>query len=118
MRMNTISEFYDFVEDLELLKHSFTRSCLFDMYYKRDSGFWIMDLEKRKVIQSSQTFSLDSEWKSHIEEFILYELYIEYMEQKEVESPNIDTIVLTFRTLDDLKKVEQFVKDNFEFIKK
>lgn len=29
-----------------------------------------------------------------------------------------DTTVLTFKTLEDLQKVEQFIKDNFKFLKK
>jgi len=56
---------------------------------------------------------LDSDWVSHIEEFIFYELYIEtYLNNR------ADTMVLTFRTLEDLKKVEKFIKDNFKFLKK
>ena len=79
----------------------------------KDRDFYILDLEKRKVIQTLQTFSLDSEWISHIEETILYELYIATYSNNKT-----DTMVLTFKTLEDLKKVEQFIKDNFKFLKK
>ena len=118
MKLNNITEFKSFINDLDLVKSNHDKTCLYDMFIKKDETFYILDIEKRKVIQTSQTFSLDSEWISHIEEFIFYELYIEHMEQYAVNSPIIDTIALTFRTLKDLKKVEQFIKDNFKFLKK
>ena len=112
MKINTITEFKSFINDLDLY-NNYTKKFLHHMFKNKDRDFYILDLEKRKVIQTSRTFSLDSDWVSHIEEVTTFELYIEHMEQS-----NIDTMVLTFKTLEKLKKVEQFFKDNFKFLKK
>ena len=113
MRVNTFTEFQAFINELDLIKNSFTSNELYNLFTNRKKDFYILDLEKRKVIETSQTFSLDSEYISHIEEFTFYELYIEtYLNN------STDTMVLTFRTLKDLKKVEQFIKYNFKFLKK
>lgn len=112
MQINTITEFKSFINDLNL-KDRYTRDFLRDLFAYRDKDFYFLDLEKRKVIQTSQTFSLDSDWVSHIEEITLFELYIETLSRNEK-----DTTVLTFKTLEDLKKVEKFIKDNFKFLKK
>ena len=113
MRVNAFTEFQAFINELDLIKNSFTSNELYNLFTNRKKDFYILDLEKRKVIETSQTFSLDSEYISHIEEVTTFELYIEHMEQS-----NIDTTVLTFRTLKDLKKVKQFIKNNFKFLKK
>ena len=112
MKVNTIIEFRSFINELGL-KHGCTRKFLFNIFENKDRDFYILDLEKRKVVQTSQTFSLDSEWISHIEETVFYELYLEFYFDN-----NEDTTVLTFKTLEDLQKVEQFIKDNFKFLKK
>ena len=112
MKINTITEFKKFLEELNL-KDSYTRYFLRDIYEDRERDIYILDLEKRKVIQTSQTFSLDSDWISHIEEITLFELYIETLSRNKK-----DTTVLTFKTLEDLKKVEQFINKNFKFLKK
>lgn len=115
MKINEIREFHSFINELDL-ESGYTKDFLCTIFaynYYKDRDFYILDLEKRKVIQTSQTFSLDSEWISHIEETILYELYMETYSNN-----NIDTTVLTFKTLEVLKKVEQFIKDNFKFLKK
>ncbi len=113
MKLNTITEFQAFINDLSLVNRSYAKQYLHDIYTDRDRDLYILDIEKRKVIETSQTFSLDSDWVSHIEEVTAFELYIEHMEQS-----NIDTTVLIFRTLEDLKKVEKFIKNNFKFLKK
>ena len=113
MQINNITEFKSFINDLSLVNRSCANQYLNDIYTDRDRDLYILDIEKRKAIETSQTFSLDSDWVSHIEEFIFYELYIEtYLNNR------ADTMVLTFKTLEDLKKVEQFIKDNFKFLKK
>ena len=112
MKVNTIIEFRNFINELDL-DHGYPRDFLYNIFKNKDRDFYILDLEKRKVIQTLQTFSLDSEWISHIEETILYELYIATYSNN-----GADTMVLTFKTLEDLKKVEQFIKDNFKFLNK
>ncbi len=113
MQINTITEFRSFINDLSLVNRSYAKQYLYNIYTDRDRDLYVLDIEKRKVVQTSQTFSLDSDWMSHIEEFTFYELYIEtYLNN------STDTMVLTFRTLEDLKKVEKFIKDNFKFLKK
>jgi hypothetical protein len=112
MQINTITEFKSFINDLDLY-NNYTKEFLHHMFKNKDRDFYILDLEKRKVIETSQTFSLDSEYISHIEEFTFYELYIETFSNN-----SDDTMVLTFKTLEDLKKVEQFIKKNFKFLKK
>ena len=116
MKINTITEFHSFINELDL-QCSYTRDLLYtkDFLYnifKNKDSFFINDLEKRKVIQISQTLSLDGVWIRHIDETTFYELDIEMYSNK------IEIKVLTFKTLEDLKKVEQFVKDNFKFLKK
>ena len=112
MKINTIIEFRNFINELDL-DHGYPRDFLYNIFKNKDRDFYILDLEKRKVVQTSQTFSLDSEWISHIEETILYELYIAtYL------NSGADTMVLTFKTLAALKKAEQFIKDNCKFLKK
>ncbi len=113
MKVNTIIEFRSFINELDLKYGCTTRKLLFNIFEYRDRDFYILDLEKRKVVQTSQTFSLDSEWISHIDEIIFYELYMETYSNN-----NTDTTVLTFKTLEALKKAEQFIKDNFKFLKK
>jgi hypothetical protein len=115
MQINTITEFKSFINDLDLY-NNYTKEFLHHMFKNKDRDFYILDLEKRKVIQTSQTFSLDSDWISHIEEITLFELYIEGLEG--LGTHFTYTTVTTFRTLEDLKKVEQFIKKNFKFLKK
>ena len=96
MKINTITEFKSFINDLDLY-NNYTKKFLHHMFKNKDRDFYVLDIEKRKVIETSQTFSLDSDYISHIEEFTFYELYIEtYLNN------SIDTMVLTFRTLEDL----------------
>ena len=113
MKVNTITEFRSFINELDL-ERGYTKDFLCLLFFKKeDRDFFIIDLEKRKVIQRSYTLSLDNEWIRHIEETIFYELDIEmYLNNK------IDVKVLTFKTLEDLKKVEEFIKDNFKFLEK
>ena len=116
MKINTITEFKSFINDLDLY-NDYTKKFLYNIYAEKDRDFYILDLEKRKVIQTSQTFSLDSDWISHIEETTIFELYLEI--QYPIHSINdVNTTVLTFRTLEDLRKVERFIKDNFKFLKR
>ena len=115
MKVNTMREFHNFLNELGL-ERGYTREFLHNIFaynYYKDKKIFILDLEKRKVVQTSQTFSLDSEWISHIEETVFYELYLEFYFDN-----NEDTTVLTFKTLEDLQKVEQFIKDNFKFLEK
>lgn len=113
MEINTSTEFKSFINDLSLVNRSCDKKYLYNIYADRDRDLYVLDIEKRKVIETSQTFSLDSDYISHIEEFTFYELYIEtYLNNR------ADTMVLTFKTLEDLKKVEQFIKKNFKFLKK
>ena len=112
MKRNTITEFRSFINDLNL-KDRYSRDFLYDIYTDRDRNLYILDIEKRKIIETSQTFSLDSDYISHIEEITFFELFIETLSRNKK-----DTTVLTFKTLEDLKKVEQFFKDNFKFLKK
>ena len=122
MKVNTMREFHNFLNELGL-ERGYTREFLYNIFtynYYKDRYIYILDLEKRKVVQTSQTFSLDSEWISHIEETVFYELYLEFYSNYKVfnKRNNEDTTVLTFKTLEDLQKVEQFIKDNFKFLKK
>lgn len=114
MKINTSLDFRSFINELDL-KYSSTKEkeFLYNMFKYMDKDLYISDLEKRKVILTSQTFSLDSKWISDIDKTILYELYIEtYL------NSNKDSIVLTFNTLEKLKTVELFLKENFKFLKK
>ena len=115
MKINTMREFHNFLNELGL-ERGYTREFLYNIFtynYYKDKNIFILDLEKRKVVQTSQTFSLDSEYISHIEETVFYELYLEfYLDNNE------DTTVLTFKTLEDLQKAVQFIKDNFKFLNK
>ncbi len=104
MKINTITEFKSFINDLNL-DYGYTKDFLYNIFAYKDQDFYILDIEKRKVIQTSQTFSLDSEWVSHIDETTLFELFIETLKIHFT-----DTMVLTLNTLEDLKKVEQFIK--------
>ena len=113
MKINNITEFKSFINDLSLVNRSYANKYLYNIYKDRDRDLYILDIEKRKVIETSQTFSLDSDYISHIEEFTFYELYLEIHLIN-----NTDITVLTFRTLKDLKKAEQFIKDNFKLLKK
>lgn len=113
MKINTIAEFKSFINDLSLVNRSYANKYLYDIYADRDRDLYILDIEKRKIIETSQTFSLDSEWISHIEQFTFFELYLEIRLNN-----NTDITVLTFRTLKDLKKAEQFIKNNFKFLKR
>jgi hypothetical protein len=122
MKVNTIREFHNFLNELGL-ERGYIREFLYNIFtynYYKDRYIYILDLEKRKVVQTSQTFSLDSEWISHIEETVFYELYLEFYSNYKVfnKRNNEDTTVLTFKTLEDLQKVEQFIKDNFKFLNK
>jgi len=112
MKVNTIIEFRSFINELGL-EYGYPRNFLFNIFECKDRDFYILDLEKRKVVQTSQTFSLDNEWISNMEETVLYELYLEFYSNN-----NEDTTVLTFKTLAALKKAEQFIKDNCKFLKK
>lgn len=114
MKINKFLDFRGFINELDL-KYSSTKEkeFLYNMFKYMDKDLYISDLEKRKVILISQTFSLDSDWISNIDKTILYELYIEtYLNSSK------DSIVLTFNTLEELKKVEQFLKNNFKFLNK
>jgi len=114
MKINTSLDFRGFINELDLKYSSAEeKEFLYNMFKYMDRGLYILDLEKRKVIITSQTFSLDSEWISNIDKTTLYELYI-----KTYLNSNEDSIVLTFNTLEKLKKVEQFIKDNFKFLNK
>ena len=122
MKINTIREFHNFLNELGL-ERGYIREFLYNIFtynYYKDRVIYILDLEKRKVIQTRQTFSLDSEWISHIEETVFYELYLEFYLNYTVfnKRNNEDTAVLTFKSLEDLKKVESFIKDNFKFLNK
>lgn len=114
MKINTSLDFRSFINELDL-KYSSTKEkeFLYNMFKYMDRGLYILDLEKRKVIITSQTFSLDSEWISNIDKTTLYELYI-----KTYLNTNEDSIVLTFNTLENLKNVEEFITDNFKFLNK
>lgn len=114
MKINTSLDFRGFINELDLKYSSAEeKEFLYNMFKYMDRGLYILDLEKRKVIITSQTFSLDSEWISNIDKTTLYELYI-----KTYLNTNEDSIVLTFNTLENLKNVEQFIKDNFKFLNK
>jgi hypothetical protein len=114
MKINTSLDFRSFINELDL-KYSSTKEkeFLYNMFKYMDKELYIIDLEKRKVILTSQTFSLDTDWISNIDKTTLYELYI-----KTYLNTNEDSIVLTFNTLENLKKVEEFITDNFKFLNK
>lgn len=114
MKINTSLDFRSFINELDLKYSSAEeKEFLYNMFKYMDRGLYILDLEKRKVIITSQTFSLDSEWISNIDKTTLYELYI-----KTYLNTNEDSIVLTFNTLENLKNVEEFITDNFKFLNK
>lgn len=107
MKINTMIEFKNFLNELDL-KNGCTKKSLYNIFKYKDRDFYILELEKRQVICTSQTFSLDG--NGLLKRTIHYELYMEtYYNNK------ADTTVLTFKTLEDLQKVEQFIKDNFKF---
>jgi hypothetical protein len=117
MKINTIREFHNFLNELGL-ESGYAKDFLYIIFKYKDKRFYILDLEKRKVVQTSQTFSLVSEWISHVDETVLYELYIETYSMETYSNNKTDTAVLTFKSLEDLKKVESFIKDNFKFLNK
>jgi len=112
MKVNTIIEFHDFINDLDLDK-GYTKEFLYNIFECKDRDFYILELEKRYIIRTSQSFSLDSDRFATLKRQYFYELYIEMYSNN-----NVDTTVLTFKTLEDLKKVGQFIKDNFKFLEK
>src|SRR5690554_5368820 len=113
MKVNTIIEFRSFINELDL-DHGYPRDFLYNIFKNKDRDFYILDLEIRYIIQTSQTFSLDNEWISHtLKKRYFYELHM-----KTYSNNKVDTMVLTFKTLEDLRKVKQFIKDNFKFMKK
>ena len=97
MKINTSLDFRGFINELDL-KYSSAE--------EKEFLYNMLNI-------TSQTFSLDSEWISNIDKTTLYELYI-----KTYLNTNEDSIVLTFNTLENLKNVEQFIKDNFKFLNK
>lgn len=112
MKINDTIELNIFANSLETVFS--TRSIIGGMYLKRKE-LSVIETEKRKVIRTCQTFSLDSDYISHVEELIKYELSVEYLFNHEKTS---DNTLLEFNSLDSLNKAEQFFKDNFRFIKK
>ena len=108
MKINTSTELRWFINELDL-EDSYTKDFLYTIFADREKDLYFLDLEKRKVVQTSQTFSLDSDWVSHVEEIEFFELFVETQSM---------TTVLSFKTFEKLKKVEQFLKDNFKFLNK
>ena len=113
MKINTFTEFHGFMIELNLYDYS-TREFLHNIYTKKDRDFYILDIEKREVFETSQTFSLDNDWVSHVEERESYELYLETLSTLGVRN----TTVLTFKSINNLEKIDQFIKDNFKFLKR
>jgi hypothetical protein len=96
MKISTMKEFKNFINELNL-KNSWTRRSLYDMFIYKDREF-IVGLKTQKVDLDGQTF---------------YELYVETKSKYDE-----DTKVLIFETLEDLQKVEEFIRDNFKFLEK
>jgi hypothetical protein len=69
----------------------------------------IVDHEKRKIIDRTQTFSLDSDYISHIEEFITYEYYLEYAANKKS-----NYIAFKFDDINSLNVLDKLIKNKKE----
>ena len=101
MKVNTIIEFRSFINELDL-ESGYAKDFLYIIFKYKDKRFYILDLEKRQVICTSQTFSSDG--NGLLKRTILYELYIETYSMETYSNNKVDTMVLTFKTLEDLKK--------------
>lgn len=66
----------------------------------------IVDHEKRKIIETTQTASLDNDYISHVEEFITYEYYIEYVINKKR-----DTEAFKFKDIESLNVLDNLIKN-------
>lgn len=82
---------------------SWDASCIYKLL--NDEDVFIIDHERRKIQETSQTFSLDNDYMSHIEEFISYEYYVEYAINRKS-----DTVVFKFKNIDALNYVDELIK--------
>lgn len=70
-----------------------------------DKDIFIVDHERRKIIETTQTASLDSDYISHIEEFISYEYYVEY-----AINMKSDTVAFRIKNIEALNYVDELIK--------
>lgn len=77
--------------------------CIYQLL--NDENVVIIDHERRKIQETSQTFSLDDDYMSHIEEFISYEYYVEY-----AINGKSDTATFKFKNIDALNYVDELIK--------
>lgn len=83
---------------------SLIAGCIYQLL--NDKDIVIVDYEKRKILETSQTFSLDNDYISHIEEFITYEYYVEYAINK-----RSDCISFKFKDINALNYVDELIKN-------
>lgn len=82
---------------------SWIAGCIYQLL--NDENVVIVDHERRKIQETSQTFSLDDDYMSHIEEFISYEYYVEYAINRKS-----DTVSFKFKNIDALNYVDELIK--------
>lgn len=83
---------------------SLIAGCIYQLL--NDKDVVIVDHERRKIQETTQTASLDSDYISHIEEFISYEYYIEYAINK-----RRDTVAFKFKDIDALNYADELIKN-------
>ena len=74
-----------------------------------DENVVIIDHERRKIQETSQTFSLDNDYMSHIEEFISYGYYVVYA-KKCFYYTKRDIVTFKFKNIDALNYVDELIK--------
>lgn len=79
-----------------------------------DKNIVIIDHEKRAIVETRQTLSLDGDWVSHIDEFRTYEYYLEYANTKD---KTLDCITFNFDDINVLYILDGLVKDKKRGIK-
>ncbi len=92
---------------------SWNASCIYKLL--NDENVFIVDHERRKIQETSQTFSLDNDYISHIEEFISYEYYVEYAMncfyyRKSDQVTQLASEVFKFKNIDALNYVDELIK--------
>lgn len=92
----------DLKEKLETT--SLIAGCIYQLL--NDENVVIVEHERRKIQETSQTFSLDDDYMSHIEEFISYEYYVEYAINRKS-----DTVAFRFKNIDALNYVDELIKN-------
>lgn len=73
----------------------------------------IIDIERRKIIETEKMMSLDNDYIGHIEEFISYNIYVEYACLKNDELVK-DAYVIRDLDLEEMKDIYVYLLTNFK----